>query len=86
MNAPRKQRLTLEADQGIVCVFAPLVVNPGDNCLASLSEEESCRRILSQPELLAACKAFMECPPRDRHDIALEMLVEEAITKAEGRE
>jgi hypothetical protein len=35
-------------------------------------------------ELLAACEAFLACPPRDRHDLHLEEIVRAALAKAKG--
>ncbi len=75
-----------------VVVYAEAEANDTDDvCTVACRKEDgitvaNANLIAAAPELFAACKAFMECPPRDRHDIALEMLVEEAITKAEGRE
>lgn len=47
-------------------------------------EEEHAYLIAAAPDLLAACLAFLACPPQDRHDIALEVIVEEAVAKAKG--
>jgi hypothetical protein len=38
----------------------------------------------SHAGLLAACEAFIECPPRDRHDLHLEEIVRAALAKAKG--
>jgi hypothetical protein len=51
-----------------------------------LTEAEACRRLLAYDGLLAACKAFLECPPKDRHDLHLEEIMEAAVAKAEAKE
>jgi hypothetical protein len=39
----------------------------------------------SHAALLAACEAFLACPPRDRHDLHLEEVVCAALAKARGK-
>ena len=40
--------------------------------------------IAAAPNLLAACEAFLACPPRDRHDLHLEEIIALAVARAKG--
>jgi hypothetical protein len=42
------------------------------------------RAVNAHADLLGACEAFLECPPRDRHDLHLEEIVRAALAKAKG--
>lgn len=47
------------------------------------SSGANARLIAAAPDLLAACKAFLSCKPDERDAIDLEIMVEEAVAKAE---
>jgi hypothetical protein len=60
--------------------------NPGQ--VASISDRPerraNARLIAAAPDLLAACEAFLVCPPRDRHDLHLEEIIHAAVADARG--
>jgi hypothetical protein len=58
--------------------------HPSETIQVSEEEAEANAQLMSAaPDLLAACKAFLRCPPKLRHDLHLEEIVSAAIARAE---
>jgi hypothetical protein len=60
--------------------------NPGQIAIISDRPERraNARLVEASPDLLAACEAFLNCPPRDRHDLHLEEIIRAAVADARG--
>jgi len=80
----RNSLVTCEED-GSVSINAKCIMyfNEKTNGL-ELPDDNSARLIAAAPELLEACREFLECGQNAGHNIYLLVRIKNAVTKAEG--